>query len=84
MTNDMIAKFIESKANKGHTINIHFKQRETVKGIFIQINDYEELKAKNFWRVVSGERLTEWGRTKDNSLARLFSGMSFTRLSEHK
>jgi hypothetical protein len=82
MTNDMIEKFIETKVQNNAKVNIHFKQRDTVKGVFIRTNDYEELKIKNFWRIVSITKLEEWQRTKDNSLARIFNGAEFTRLSE--
>jgi hypothetical protein len=82
MTNDMIEKFIETKAQKNAKVNIHFKQRDTVKGVFIRTGDYEELKIKNFWRIVSITKLEEWERTKDNNLARIFNGAEFTRLSE--
>lgn len=84
MTNDMIEKFVESKANKNNNVNIHFKQRDTVRGVFIHNDDYEELKAKNFWRIVPGERLEEWKRTKDNNLARIYNGAAFSHLSENK
>ena len=46
MTNDIIEKFIKAKSTKNGRVNIHFKQRDTVKGVFIQTNDYEELKSK--------------------------------------
>ena len=82
MTNDMIEKFIETKARENSKVNIHFKQRDTVKGIFIRNHDYDELKSKNFWRIVSESKLEEWKRTKDNNLARIFNGAEFTRLSE--
>ncbi|HRH50935.1 MAG TPA: short-chain dehydrogenase [Panacibacter sp.] len=82
MINDLIGKFIESKLHKNNNVNIHFKQRETLKGVFIFNDDYEELKGKNFWRVVSGEKLEEWKRTQDNSLARIFNGADFKRLTE--
>ena len=82
MTNDMIEKFIETKAKKNNRINIHFKQRDTVKGIFLRTNDYDELKSKNFWRILSESKMEEWNRTKDNNLARIFNGAEFTRLSE--
>ena len=82
MTNDMIEKFIETKNRENSQVNIHFKQRDTVKGVFIRNNDYDELKSKNFWRIVSESKLEEWKRTKDNSLARIFNGAEFTRLSE--
>jgi hypothetical protein len=84
MTNDMIEKFIESKAQKNARVNIHFKQRSTVKGVFIRTDDYEELKVKNFWRIVSDSKVAEWEETEDNSLARIFNGAEFTRLSENK
>jgi uncharacterized membrane protein YheB (UPF0754 family) len=82
MTNDMIEKFIETKARENSKVNIHFKQRDTVKGIFIRNHDYDELKSKNFWRIVSESKLEEWKKTKDNNLARIFNGAEFTRLSE--
>jgi hypothetical protein len=83
MTNDMIEKFVETKAKNNSKINIHFKQRDTVKGIFLRTSDYEELKSKNFWRILSVNKLEEWNRTKDNSLARIYNGAEFTRLSEN-
>lgn len=82
MTNDMIEKFVESKANSNQKVNIHFKTRETVKGIFIRSADYDELKSKNFWRIVSESKVNEWEKTKDFNLARIFNGAEFTRLSE--
>jgi hypothetical protein len=83
MTNEMIEKFIENKAKKNAKVNIHFKQRDTVKGVFIRTNDYEELKSKNFWRIVSESKVEEWEKTKDSNLARIYNGAEFTRLSEN-
>jgi hypothetical protein len=83
MTTDMIEKFIESKTLKNANVNIHFKARSTVKGVFIRTNDYEELKSKNFWRIVSESKLEEWEETKDVNLARIYSGALFTRLSNN-
>lgn len=82
MTNDLIEKFVEKKVKKNARVNIHFKQRGTLKGTFIQTNDYEELKSKNFWRIVTESNSEEWKRTGDNNLARIFNGAEFTRLSE--
>jgi uncharacterized membrane protein YheB (UPF0754 family) len=82
MTNDVIDKFIKSKSQKNAKVTIYFKQRATVKGVFIQTKDYEELKSKNFWRIVSELKVEEWEKTKDNSLARIYNGAEFTRLSE--
>ncbi|WP_152270536.1 short-chain dehydrogenase [Agriterribacter humi] len=83
MTNDKIEKFIECKPKKNVKVNIHFKQRATVKGLFIRTDDYEELKSKNFWRIVSDSKVEEWEKTKDSSLARIYNGAEFTRLSDN-
>jgi hypothetical protein len=69
-------------ASKNAAVNIHFKQPSTLKGVFIKDSDYEELKAKNFWRIVTDSKAVEWKRTGDNNLARIFNGAEFTRLSE--
>ncbi|MES1221646.1 MAG: short-chain dehydrogenase [Bacteroidota bacterium] len=82
MTNELIEKFVESKGRKNTHVNIHFKQRGVIKGLFIQTDDYRELKSKNFWRIVSESKIEEWGKTKDMSLARIFNGAEFTRLSD--
>lgn len=82
MTNDMIEKFIGGTKQSNPKANIHFRQRETFKGMFIRTNDYDELKSKNFWRILSISKLEEWEKTKDLSLARIFNGTEFTRLSE--
>lgn len=83
MTSELIDKFIKSKPKKNTRINIHFKQRATLKGVFIQSKDYDELRAKNFWRFVPDARLAEWEKTGDNDLARIFNGAEFTKLSEN-
>lgn len=82
MTPELIEKFVHVKERKGETVNIHFKDRQTVKGIFIKGNDYEELKAKNFWRIVNHLHEKEWKQSHDVSLAKIFNGAAFTRLSE--
>ena len=80
MTNDLIQKFIEYKDRTGKAVNIFFKQRNPINGLFIQWKDYDEMKAKNFWRIVSESKIEEWKKTKDITLARLFSGGDFTKL----
>ena len=82
MTSEMIENFVSNKIRKGAKVNIHFKDRNTVTGLFIHGVDYDELKSKNFWRIVSNHRADEWKETKDINLARVFNGASFTRLSE--
>lgn len=82
MTVELIEKFVANKIKKGESVNIHFKDRQTVTGLFIHAVDYDELKSKNFWRIINHQHLAQWEETKDMNLARLFNGASFTRLSE--
>ncbi len=82
MTNDIITKFVEAGKRKSRSINIHFKARNTISGVFIVTNDYNDMKSKNFWRIVPNSRIEEWKTTKDLSLSRLFNGAEFTRLTE--
>ena len=82
MTNDAIIKQVEAKLNEGKPLNIHFKQRNTIRGLFIKGYDYDDLRSKNFWRVVTNANIELWEKTKDINLARIFNGVEFTRLSE--
>jgi hypothetical protein len=83
MTAEMIEKFVENKHRKNDEVHIHFKQRSTINGLFIRTADYEELKSKNFWRIVSDARIEEFKKTKNVNLAKIFNGAEFTRLSEN-
>jgi len=80
MTNDVIGKFVESQESAERPVLISFRQRNTITGLFIQGKDYEEMKAKNFWRIVPEARIGQWKETKDIQLAKLFSGNDFTKL----
>lgn len=82
MTTEMIEKFVESKGRKDSAVNIHFKERSSVKGVFVHTADYDELKYKNLWRIVINSKIEEWNRTKNMDLSRIFNGISFTRLSD--
>jgi hypothetical protein len=82
MTSDLIEKFIETGKRTNQAVNIHFKSRNTITGLFIRAGDYNELKSKNFWRIVPSSRLDAWKKTNDMSLSRLFNGTEFTRLSD--
>ena len=46
--------------------------------------DYQELKTKNFWRIVTGPNVENWKKSQDNGLARIFNGSEITRLSAVK
>ena len=81
MVNDVIAKFIESGHLAKNAVKIEFKKRNTILGIFVQSPDYEDLKSKNFWRIVSETNINEWKQSQDNKLAKIFSGAEFNRIT---
>ena len=82
MTSEQIEKFLEPKHLDKHPVKISFKTRNSFSGIFIQTNDYRDLKSKNFWRIVTETHMKQWRETKDNNLAKIFNGAEFTRLAE--
>jgi hypothetical protein len=82
MTNLLIEKFVESDKRKDKLVQIHFKTREVFSGMFIFMPDYEELKRKNYWRIVASARIAEWNATGNLSCSRLFNGEAFTRLTD--
>lgn len=82
MTNEVIEKFLEPKFDKGSKINIRFKRRDNLQGVFLKLGDYNDLKAKNLWRFISDAKFAEWELTKNQNLVRIFNGAEFTKLSE--
>jgi len=83
MTNDLIEKFIETGKRKNQQVNIHFKTRSTITGMFIHTDDYVELKSKNFWRIVTRTHFDAYNQTKNAGLAKIFCGTEFQRLTPH-
>jgi hypothetical protein len=81
MTSEQIDKFLEGKSTAKQPIKIDFKTRNSITGIFLRTNDYAEMKSKNFWRIVTEAHFTEWKQTNNNSLARIFNGSEFTKLT---
>ena len=84
MINEMITKFLEQDNLAKKQVKIEFKKRNTIVGIFVKSPDYEDLKAKNFWRIVSETHISEWKKTNDNKLSKIFSGSEFVRLTQAK
>jgi hypothetical protein len=78
----VIEKFIKDQSRKGIPVNIHFKERSTVSGVFIYGKDYDELRSKNLWRIVSKLNVDKWKENQDINLTRIFNGISFTRLTD--
>jgi len=81
MTNDQIGNFLSSRKDTNSLVRISFKTRNSVVGIFIHTPDFDDLKAKNFWRIVSEANFEQWKKSKDFSLCRMFNGSEFTKLS---
>lgn len=80
----MIEKFVEADDREEIPANIFFKQRNTVTGLFIKAKDYEELKPKNLWRVVTKMNLDQWRKTKSMNFVKIFNGGDFTKLTIDK
>jgi hypothetical protein len=75
-----IEKVINKQITKHPTVQISFKTRSAIKGIFIQTPDYQELSRKNLWRIVVERHIDSYKQTRDENLAKIFNGTEFTRL----
>ena len=84
MKSEDIEQFFTRKAtlNKDY-VKINFKKRDSIYGLFLKEADYAHLKAKNFWRIVPQSQLETYKTSKNPSLARIFNGDEFTRLSTY-
>ena len=82
MNIEEIELFLDKQNVKpGQHIRIDFKKRDPIFGLFIRTNDFGDLKAKNFWRIVTATNMAEYQKTKNVNLARIFSGSDFSKLS---
>ena len=84
MLPEQIAKFVETEQLNNTTVKVEFKKRNSITGLFVQLNDYNELKSKNFWRLVTETNLANWHKSKDINNAKMFNGSEFTKLSVTK
>jgi hypothetical protein len=81
MTNAQIEKFLQQNYIDKKPVKVSFRGRKPIVGIFISTADYDELKSKNFWRIVGEVNIETYRKSKDMNLARMFSGTEFTKLS---
>jgi hypothetical protein len=82
MTIEQIVKFLTNHPDDiNKPVKISFKTRNTLEGLFIRAVDFDELKSKNFWRIVTPSNMENYKKTKDSRLAKLFHGVEFTKLS---
>lgn len=82
MNIEEIESFLDRQPVKtGQHVRIDFKKRDPVYGLFIKGNDFSDLKSKNFWRIVTATHMTEYQKSKNINLAKIFSGSDFSKLS---
>jgi hypothetical protein len=82
MTVEQIETFIDRETiPQGKVIRFELKKRNPVRGLIVKERDYELLKSKNFWRIVSQTNLAAYKKTQDINLAKIFSGSDFAKLS---
>lgn len=82
MTVEQIEKFIDAEAvPQGKVIRFEMKKRNPVRGLIVKGRDYQDLKAKNFWRIVTQTHLAAYQKSQDINLAKIFSGTDFAKLS---
>jgi hypothetical protein len=85
MNTEDIEKFLAKNIDAHYKyVKISFKKRKEVYGLFVRDRDYDHLKSKNFWRIVTKLSLDEFSRTGDLSLSRIFNGSEFSRLSTYE
>jgi hypothetical protein len=82
MNTEEIQKFLETKTSpQNNYVKIDFKKRETIYGLFLIDGDYNDLKSKNFWRIVTRKYFDEYSKSKNPNLAKIFNGAEFSKLS---
>ena len=78
---EQIKKFLLQKYLDKTPVTVNLKTRKPFTGVFIKTADFEELKAKNFWRIVGEANIENYKKSRDMNLVRIFSGMEITKLS---
>ena len=82
MTAEQIEHFItNTEIAPDKIIRFEMKKRNPVKGLIVKGRDYNDLKRKNFWRIVPQSRLAAYQKSEDINLARIFVGSDFQKLS---
>lgn len=85
MNIEQIEQFLKKDNGPQETcVKINFRRRDSVYGLFVKNKDFDDLKSKNFWRIVTRVHFDQWYKTKDMNLARIFNGSEFTRLVLYK
>ena len=80
MTPESIHAFLE-KEKSASVIKIELKKRNVLRGMFVKGTDYDDLRVKNFWRIVTEANVEQWNKKQDNNLLRIYNGSEFTKLT---
>lgn len=85
MNIEEIQKFLDTKISKDKNyVRISFKKRNSIYGLFVTGHkDYDDLKSKNFWRIVPQSQFEAYGSSKNVGLAKIFHGSEFSRLTPY-
>jgi hypothetical protein len=82
MTVEQIENFLAKETiPQGKLIRFELKKRNPVRGLIVKGRDYDDLKAKNFWRIVTQTNMAAYQKTNDINLAKIFAGSDFAKLS---
>jgi hypothetical protein len=81
MTVEQIDNFLRKNKYDQHQVKVSFRTRTAFTGIFLKTDDYDDLKGKNFWRVINESNVKQYLSSKDTKLARIFNGTEFVRLT---
>ena len=80
MTNTEIDNFIRRIEFDRKAVKVSFRSREPFIGFFVNTRDYDDLKRKNFWRIIGQNNIQNYLSSGDANLSRLFSGFDITKL----
>ena len=82
MTVEQIETFLAKETiPQGKIIRFELKKRNPVRGLIVEGRDYKDLKAKNFWRIVTQTNLAAYQKTNDINLSKIFAGSDFAKIS---
>jgi hypothetical protein len=81
MTIEEIEKFLNTSKTDNEAVRISFKKRDAMNGLFIKDRDFNDLKSKNFWRIVPQSQLESYSQSKNVNLAKIYSGSDFAKLA---
>lgn len=81
MTLEQIDAFLQKNQFDRNPVKVSFRTRNAFTGIFVKTADYEDLKGKNFWRIINESNVKNYLKSKDTNLARIFNGSEITKLT---